>query len=86
MASAYEDAVRAVPHADDCAVRCGTSRPGWPKWPPRTDGLTYDHACTCDRDARIARGMEAGVLALDEPVFDTTLDAAFLAAFAEASR
>jgi hypothetical protein len=30
--------------------------------------------------------MEAGVLALDEPVFDTTLDAAFLAAFAEASR
>jgi hypothetical protein len=69
----WEAAVRAVPHDGDCTV----IHIGPRGYPP----------CTCSRDARIAKGIEAALQADGEmtaiDASNETCDAAALAAFKE---
>lgn len=75
MSAAWEDAVKAVAHADGCPYffSLAASHPHF---------AAYVGRCTCDRDARIAKGIKAALdAAMDE---DYTRQA--LAAFKEAAR
>ena len=64
--TAWEEAVKAVPHATTCVTR------------------TEFAECSCDRDARIAKGIEAAVSKVG--YIGVTLHHVALAAFKEASR
>ena len=53
--SAMEEAVKAVQHAKDCVVSMS-----FELWAPHK-AVTI-RACSCDRNARIAKGIEAAII------------------------
>ena len=77
-------AVREVPHAPTCSVTLELANAPYAMMKPR-------YTCTCDRDARIAKGVEAAVRSGVGAGFtmridpDVDVDAAALRAFREAS-
>ena len=84
----FAAAVAAVEHREDCATNLTRPR-------CLTCGLKQDgrDACTCDRDARIARGLAAAAqVAAAQVIADLTYhlpptwQAASIAAFTEAAR
>ena len=74
----FLDAVRAVPHRDDCWAEGSYCE---------ADGTSGYLYCNCDRDERIARGIKAAIVkAMMEREWPTTTWGHIMAAFIEAAK